>query len=502
MCSDNLNIKWYQALHNNKTFTDQLAQNLATTHFIIGNKRWHIDELLCLQRILLINAPSLKEGIIWWCKALCLFDRTLFVENKNANGFLSLIFKAHSNGSLPIFSYSITQNLLTQLGAFSKFQHSWIQTKTHNFPQLRTEFFNGLKIHFDLQEINTIAAPEPVLFKFAKQVLQLLLQQNIEKEDLTSRLKKQIYKHIDSPLRLADLAKNMGLSPRTLQRRLQEKQLNFSCLVEEQKKTIALSLLADTDLHASSIANRLGYDDASNFHRAFRKWYPFTPQNYREQCINNRILQKNNPVRLHYAIWNGDEAQIQQGRVWLEVDNIAFEKNVSVKCQDRDGVWRHYPAFFDYFLSEGTELWSTANLPVAGPLRFKLCYEINGKKFINDNQQHNYVVDDGLLIGQPLIVLPNIFFVEEADGFRIIIELVCKKLDIAKVQCIIDGRNNNSWSMRKTRSKNSCQTWSLSCYLSSAPQRCVFELQTLDEQKIYCDNYQHGYLFSTPLSCK
>ena len=487
-------------MSNNKEISHRLAQNLGHTHFIIGNQRWHIKELLCVQNILLCNAPSLKDGILWWSKSLSLFDRMLYVESKSCSGFLSLTFHTHGNLSLPSFAYSITQNLLTVLGGLTEFHHSWIQSKSDNFPQLRNEFGRGLTINFDLKEINVLAIVDHNMFELAKQVFVLLKKQRIEKEDLTRSLKKQIRDHIDSPLRLHDLAKNLGLSPRTLQRRLQDKQLNFSTLVEDEKKAIALRLLADTDLNASSIANQLGYDDSSNFHRAFRKWYPFTAQNYREQCSNNRLQQKNNPIRLHYAIWNEGEHQSKQGRVWLQVDNIAFEKNVSVECLDRDGVWRHYPAFFDYFLSKGTELWSTANLPVASPLRFKLCYEINGNKFIDDNHQHNYLVDDGILIGQPLIILPTIVVVHEPDGFRIVIELACKRLDIDKIDCIID--HHRRIKMHKIRQKNNAAFWSVSTSLGVIPKRCFFKLHTADRQEIYCDNYQHGYIFTAPLSCK
>jgi len=485
-------------LNDNKEFNSRFAQNLGCTHFLIGNQRWHIRELLNIQSILLCNAPSLKEGILWWSKYLSLFDRMLYVESKIDNGFLSLTFRTHGNLSLPTFVYSSTQNLLVQLQRFNTFQYSWMQTKAHHFPQLRNEFGSGLKIHFDLREVNVEGDPEQNMFELARQVFVMLQKQGMEKEDLSCRLKKHIRDHLNSPLRLADLAKSLGVSARTLQRRLQDKQLNFSTLIENEKKAVALRLLADTDLNSSSIAAQLGYDDASNFHRAFRKWYPFTPQHYRELCINNRTLQKSNPIRLHYATWNTHIEQNKQGKVWLEVDNIAFEKSVSVECLDRDGVWRHYPAFFEYFLSRGTELWSTANLPVAGPLRFKLHYEINGDKFVNDNHQHNYVVHDGILIGHPLIVVPTMIIVHEARGFRMVIELVCKRAYIDKIECIIDHHDGCVIAMDKTRENSQYVFWSLSTYLESLPKRCFFRLHSLDKQQLFCDNYQNGYIFTPP----
>jgi AraC-like DNA-binding protein len=484
-------------LQHNKEFTHRLAQDLGCTYFMIGNKRWHLNELLSIQNILLCNAPSLKEGILWWSKSVSLFDRTLYIDSQQCSGYLSVSFHTQSNTSLPNHAYSFAQYLLLQLANFTEFHHSWMQSKYDHFLQLRMEFGSGLKIHFDVQEINSLATPEPELFALAKQVLGLLKTQHIGKEDLIFRLKKQISEHIDSPLRLQDLAKHLSLSPRTLQRRLEDKQLSFSTLVDNEKKSVALRLLADTDLPVSLIASRLGYGDSSNFNRAFRKWYSFTPQSYREQCSNNRVLQKSNPIRLHYAQWRDNKHEMNQGRVWLEVDNIAFEKNVTVECQDRDGVWRHYPAFFDSFLSAGTELWSTANLPVASPLTFKLSYEISGDKFINDNHQHNFVVHENLLIGSPLVVLPTMVLVNEGQGFRMVIELACRKLDIDKIDCMIDHQSNSPIKMTKSSGKNSYVYWSLSHYCDRLPQRCFFTLQTLEGEQICCANQQQGYLFAT-----
>ncbi|MCW8329451.1 AraC family transcriptional regulator [Photobacterium sp. SDRW27] len=484
-------------------FSDKLSLALGSTYFRIGSEHWHTDELITLQQLLLIHAPSLKEGLLWWCKAISLFDRHIYVEPENNSGFLSLHIKSRTNSALPIWVHYLTEALLKQVAQFTTLNHSWLQTNTCSYPQIRNEYGQCLKIHFDSHEIGGIATPEPRLFTLSKQVLLLLQHENIEKEDLVSRLKKVIRDNISSPIRLPEQAIKLGLSPRTLQRRLRDQHLSFSALVDEEKKAIALQLLADTQLSTTTIANRLGYDDPSNFHRAFRKWYPFTPQKYREQCRNNRAIQQAKPIRLHYAkgiVESDDDGHPREGRVWIEVDNIAFEKNVTVECKDRDGVWRNYPAFFDDFLSEGVELWSTANLPVASPLSFRLCYEVDGQKFIDDNLGHNYVVSNQILLGHPLIVVPTRATIPEAGNFRAVIELACRVPDTEAITCVIDDQEDVVWTMTKTSQHHDYSSWTLSALLTTIPQQCSFTLFNQQGNEFHCDNYQHGYRFARTLT--
>lgn len=486
-----------------KPFSVMLSQAVGSSYFRIGHDHWHIEELLSLQHLLLLTAPTIKEGLLWWSKSVSLYDRSIYVEPASRYDSLSLHFKSRTNTELPLWVHYLTQDLLEHVSSFTHLTHTWLQTPSQRNYLIRNEYGKSLQLHFDHQEIQVSATPDAKLFSLAKQFFLLLQHVRIEKEDLVSRLKKRIHDNISSPLRLSDLAVDLGLSPRTLQRRLQEKQINFTTLVDDEKKATALRLLADTQLSVSNIANQLGYDDPSNFHRAFRKWYPFSPQMYREQCRTNRTVQQENPIRLHYAtavIESSAAKQGQSGRVWIEVNNIAFEKKVAVECEDRDGVWRRYPAFFDYFLADGIELWSTANLPVANPLRFRLCYEVDGNQFIDDNLQHNYVVNEPILLGHPIVVVPTLVVVPEMEGVRVVIELACRLPDTEIIHCHIDGQENNRWAMTKTNQNRQFSSWSLSTYLTERPKKCHFELISQQGEHQRCDNYQHDYLFLSPLS--
>ena len=84
---------------------------------------------------------------------------------------------------------------------------------------------------------------------------------------------------------VGDVAKAMGLSPRSLQRLLMEQGTTFSQILERSKRQRAIHLLVKEDLNISEIAQMLGYSDASNFGRAVRKWTGQSPRQWRDSLL-------------------------------------------------------------------------------------------------------------------------------------------------------------------------------------------------------------------------
>ena len=82
---------------------------------------------------------------------------------------------------------------------------------------------------------------------------------------------------------LANIAEEMHVSERTLNRRLQSESTSFRHLRGEVLLNSACQHLLETDASIESIAMTLGYQDAANFRRAFRSKFGMTPSGYREQ---------------------------------------------------------------------------------------------------------------------------------------------------------------------------------------------------------------------------
>ena len=80
---------------------------------------------------------------------------------------------------------------------------------------------------------------------------------------------------------LDEVARQLGLSPRTLRRRLKALDTSYQRILNNVREELAVQYLRTTDMTVCQIADRLGYSDQSNFGRAFKGWTGRAPQNFR-----------------------------------------------------------------------------------------------------------------------------------------------------------------------------------------------------------------------------
>ena len=79
----------------------------------------------------------------------------------------------------------------------------------------------------------------------------------------------------------AQAARALGLTERTLARRLQAQGLSFSSLLDEARREAALHALAHTQRPLAEIGQALGYAEPSVFNRAVRRWTGSAPGAWR-----------------------------------------------------------------------------------------------------------------------------------------------------------------------------------------------------------------------------
>jgi AraC-like DNA-binding protein len=87
------------------------------------------------------------------------------------------------------------------------------------------------------------------------------------------------------------VARELGVSERTLQRRLGSEGNSFQLLLNAVRQERARELLANSALDIDEVAFMLGYGDQSSFFRAFRQWEGETPSSWRATQQNQRTLQ-------------------------------------------------------------------------------------------------------------------------------------------------------------------------------------------------------------------
>lgn len=76
------------------------------------------------------------------------------------------------------------------------------------------------------------------------------------------------------------------MSLRSFQRQLAKEQLSYSLLIDQIRFETAIRLLQDPSLKLIEIALELGYNDAANFTRAFKRWTGISPSQFRHLHVN------------------------------------------------------------------------------------------------------------------------------------------------------------------------------------------------------------------------
>ena len=82
---------------------------------------------------------------------------------------------------------------------------------------------------------------------------------------------------------LPNLAADLGMSERTLRRRLEYLGTSYSQIRDEVLGFIATKLLACPEQTNEGVAERLGYSDAANFRHAFKRWHGAPPSCLRQK---------------------------------------------------------------------------------------------------------------------------------------------------------------------------------------------------------------------------
>lgn len=80
---------------------------------------------------------------------------------------------------------------------------------------------------------------------------------------------------------LERLATKLNLSGTTMQRRLHQEGMSYQVLKDDLRRDIAIDLLSDPTTTVADVAHRVGFQETSAFHRAFKKWTGLSPGAYR-----------------------------------------------------------------------------------------------------------------------------------------------------------------------------------------------------------------------------
>jgi AraC-like DNA-binding protein len=140
-------------------------------------------------------------------------------------------------------------------------------------------------ITMDIRVVNTpILMANPGLLEYFEKYARDFLAEMDRKDEHTRAVTKIILSNLDDEtLSINKVAREMAVSVRTLQKRLEEEGVVFSDLYKDIRQRLAQKYLRE-NYTVEQITYLLGFSEPSVFRKAFKKWSGVTPREYRESA--------------------------------------------------------------------------------------------------------------------------------------------------------------------------------------------------------------------------
>lgn len=122
---------------------------------------------------------------------------------------------------------------------------------------------------------------DPTNSKLAESECEKQLELTEDYESILAKVRRLLTQNPGHFPNLEKVAEACNTSPRTLKRRLKMLNTSYQEILDNARKRIAVDHLANTNKTVDEIAGLLGYNDPSNFGRAFKKWKGMSPSGYR-----------------------------------------------------------------------------------------------------------------------------------------------------------------------------------------------------------------------------
>jgi len=123
-----------------------------------------------------------------------------------------------------------------------------------------------------------LPSSNPALRSLYEQECARLLADLQEEDSIAEQTLRLLRKLEGQYPQMPQIAKILNLSPRTYRRRLEQENRSFQELLDKVRAEHATRYLQNTRLPLSSIAYMIGFNDASNFRRAYLKWTGHSPR--------------------------------------------------------------------------------------------------------------------------------------------------------------------------------------------------------------------------------
>nr|WP_241664498.1 AraC family transcriptional regulator [Ningiella ruwaisensis] len=225
---------------------------------------------------------------------------TLNVEEVSSELRFSMNVATYEDSGRPVLDICLVEIFLGTIVTFSRelvgkqisplSVHFASPASAHDDEKLRAFF--GCDIYYDAQQHHMVFSREvadkkllvgnTLITQVHEKMLDDLLSR-IDRSDLIYLVKKKIYDALPMGAPSQNqVAQDLGMSLRNLQRKLGERGTSYKELLETTRKKLAIEYMQQHHLSFSEIGYLVGFSSVGNFNRAFKRWTNLTPGEYRQ----------------------------------------------------------------------------------------------------------------------------------------------------------------------------------------------------------------------------
>ena len=242
---------------------------------------------------LVSHAPTLREGVALCTRFARLMrdEGNLLLRERGDVATLRYDFVRRSSHLDRVFTEFVLCGLLRMIRVFGGPRAMALTASfEHGRPKHHREYarifggaerfgqaFTALSFRRDLLD-------RPQLHRHGELSALLRLQAEREMARISSGLDEaerlRQYLLVQRPSCLPDMttaAGDLGISARSLRRKLARKGISYRAIVQSVRETLAAQMLGDPKRTIQEVAHALGFSDATAFHRAFKRWKGATP---------------------------------------------------------------------------------------------------------------------------------------------------------------------------------------------------------------------------------
>ncbi len=163
--------------------------------------------------------------------------------------------------------------------------HAVLYEEMFNCPVRFMETENSLRLNAGFFDLPVFTADRRV-YEYCTQFCEEMLKGLRKSDHFIDRIRNIIMTSLERFLKIEEMAKELGMSIRSLNRRLEERGTSYKKIMNGVRTGLAMRYLQETNLSIDQIADLTGFSETTAFRKAFKVWTGISPSKYRKKVAS------------------------------------------------------------------------------------------------------------------------------------------------------------------------------------------------------------------------